>query len=478
MNVIYLLNNRYILSLPLILLFFLASIDFIFLLGLGEREDVVFAASYQAFSGEIDPRRIDAAILKARFQSAVYMLTIGLSVFYAKQIFRYFLTHPHLLLIFIYLLSGTIYSISPSKVLSNTVILVISFIAGILFCEHRNAKANYHDLYLIFLIPLVVIHTAGLWFLANLQIDIVDYIVSDLRFGGLVGNPNTYGITCTIGFWASLSLLAAKECHIFTRLFALYCIALFVVGALLTGSTTTIVNLVVITVTLIWMMGIIRFKTGSRVLAIFITALLAVIISVFVLILFTPAELLSLSTESVGKDTTPAGRTDLWQIALDAITNRPAFGWGFDSHISVKSDVDCDMPYNHYHNGFLDTMVAGGILLIVIVIYNFARFVRYFSRVIAINPAAYPLVIPLVVLVVLNITEYALLRPNSHLWLVYTAVFVTLSHPFTIIGKKRKTSSPKRRSRTRSRSRSKSKRNKTGSSKTSLHRIRSKNRSA
>ena len=137
-------GNRFVLSLPIGILFFLASIDFIFLLGVGENTDAIFTSEFQSPSEE-DSRRFSAAILKARVQSVVYLFTIVLSVVYAKQIGRYFLKAPHLLLIFAYLLFGLAYSVSPIKVGTNTFIIIISFIAGILFCMHRN-RTSYHDL--------------------------------------------------------------------------------------------------------------------------------------------------------------------------------------------------------------------------------------------------------------------------------------------------------------------------------------------
>ena len=186
-------------------------------------------------------------------------------------------------------------------------------------------------------------------------------------------------------------------------------------------------------------------KPNSRAIVTIVGIVLVLIASLFILIQFSPKELLFVSTESAGKDTTLTGRTDLWQIAVEAIKNRPWFGWGFDSHISVKTNFEFDIKNNHYHNGFLDTTIAGGLSLLFIAMYNLAKFTRYWSRAFSVNSQVYPLLVPFVILIINNISEYSLMRPNSQLWLVYTTTFVVLSFTQKVGSKNRTASSGKRR---------------------------------
>jgi len=141
-----------------------------------------------------------------------------------------------------------------------------------------------------------------------------------------------------------------------------------------------------------------------------------------VLLMVTPAELFLVFTGSLGKDASLTGRTDLWDIAKDAIAQRPLLGWSFDSHTSVMAEREYEVPYNHYHNGFLDTVIEGGMLLMCVVLYNFGRYVTHFLKLFRQTNHVYPLVVPFIMIIILNMSEYSLLRPLSVVWQLYIAL--------------------------------------------------------
>jgi len=141
----------------------------------------------------------------------------------------------------------------------------------------------------------------------------------------------------------------------------------------------------------------------------------------------TVGDLFLLFTDSLGKDTTLTGRTHIWSVAREAIAVQPFFGWGYDSHASVMASGAYQVNYGYYHNGFLDTMVSGGVVLLLIVLYNLTCFARGFFLGFTSDPDLFPMLVPLIMLLVFNLSEYSLLRPNNPIWGVYVLVFVILT---------------------------------------------------
>ena len=105
----------------------------------------------------------------------------------------------------------------------------------------------------------------------------------------------------------------------------------------------------------------------------------------------------AVATEGVGKDVTLTGRTEIWEVALAAIEHRPVLGWSYDSHQSVFDDPSYTVPYTQYHNGFLDTLVAGGAVLMLVLGVHVRAFLGRVRRVAATGALVYPLAFGLVV---------------------------------------------------------------------------------
>lgn len=417
------LNSTFVLSLPLFLYLLLTTTDFLVL-------TTFLRSSEHLFFTELGARMVDVSreaseALKAEVGKYIYIFALLLGLAHWKTLYGYAKGRFHWVLLLTCLLSGVLVSFEPTKVVTNTILVYIGLHIAILFA--KTVGTRYHLLYGVVLYVLFLVHFGSLIVFFTYNTDLVGFLGSETRYGGLAGNPNSLGATAVMGFWAAASLLSTSGGGTLKRLLAMVAIPLFVLHIVMSGSGTAVVAIIVISIVLVWFRFLSSFSSKTRMAINVLGAIFAVLGILSVLVSSTPAELYLSVTSSLGKDASLTGRTDLWAIARDAISLKPVFGWGFDSHQSVQSVRAFDIVFNHYHNGFLDTLIAGGVVLLLVVLYNMITFVVAFLKAFKANPTVFPLFLPFVLLVFLNLSEYSLLRPNSYVWNIYVAAFVLLT---------------------------------------------------
>ena len=420
------LNSPLMLSAPMFLLALSSMTDYLILTNATSSGDSLFFSEMPVpFE---DGRRDGAESLKSGLQAVLYVFAMGLCVFHVRKVLAYFREVPHMALMVVVLMFGTLHSIDPIKVTTNTVQIVIGMLIVILFAIGQGkSPQRFENYYYVILLPMFLLHFASFMLLFAYGVDIPSFLLGSERYGGLMGNPNTLGSTAVVGIWAAGCLALTGTRSRARRQLAWLSIGLFCFSIAISGSGTALATVLVLGVIMVWMRMLaaftpsVRFGLNLTAVGLSGVALLAILVAV------TPAEVFLYFTDSLGKDATLTGRTELWQIARDAIAERPVFGWGFDTHESVKSIDSYFVRFNHYHNGFLDTLVAGGVVLMALVLYNMVRFVMIFAHAFRKNRAMFPLALPLVILIIHNSSEYSLVRPLSQQWQVYLGVFVLLT---------------------------------------------------
>lgn len=421
-----LFSSVFLLSLPFAVLLLLTSTDFLVLTAVNDSVSQLFFDEVGlTFEHE---RRAEVEILKTKVLEYVYLFILAFSLFHWRVVYGYFKAWPHWGLLIFCLVTGALHSIEPIKVVTNTALITIGLLTAILFCR-ANAEVQHYDVfYKAVFIPMLLLHIAsfGIFFLYDTPL--IEFLLSSQRYGGLAGNPNTLGATIVLGYWAAISLILSPTVSFRVRVTAFVAIPLLLLHVVMTGSGTALVAVVIVTVVVFWLRILAFFKPRTRNVLNICAVVLLVLIFLGTLISSTPTELYLAFTTSLGKDQSLTGRTELWDIAREAIRERPYFGWSFDSHASVKSLSAFDIEYNHYHNGFLDTLVAGGFVLLALVVYNMCRFARAFFLAFRKDSTVFPLVLPLIMLLFLNFSEYSLLRPNSPIWQIYVVAFVMLTY--------------------------------------------------
>jgi len=427
--VLGLVNSPFVLSLPLVLLIASSITDYLVLLNAADSSNLLF---FSAMPVPVeDARRVGAETLKKNFQSVLYLITLGLCVFHWRAVKAYLQKWPHLGVLMAILLLGVTYSVEPTKVITNSILILVSILMPLLVViGRRDLLSNLQSFYLMIFFPFFISHLASLMLLFLNGSDPFTLILSENRYGGFSGNPNSLGNSGSLGLWAAVALVLSPGIDKIWRLLGILSLPLFGMSVAMSGSGTALVASVLIVGMMFWMRVLATLEPMVRLAVNVLTAALLVCLVLSVLLMATPAELFLVFTGSLGKDASLTGRTDLWAMAKDAIAQRPYFGWSFDSHTSVKSVREFDIRFNHYHNGFLDTMIEGGILLMFMVLYNFGWFIKRFVKLFRQNDRVYPLVVPFVMIIVLNMSEYSLLRPLSEVWQLYIACFVVMTFKF------------------------------------------------
>ena len=420
-----LFNARWVLVMPFAVLLMVTGTDFLVLTNLDGSSDILFFNDLG--TNAVDIGRDQAELLKAQVLQYVYLVILALCAFHWREVTGYFKQWPHLLLLGVVLAYGAVYSIEPFKVLTNTVLIVIGYLAAVLFAIGFAKDKDHKAFYMAVFYPMLILHTASFILFLQQDRNLIDFLLSSNRYGGFAGNPNSLGATAVLGYWAALCLLLVQPKTIGSRVIIALATVLFVIDIIMSGSGTSLITLILITLVIFWLRILSLFKPRTRVAINASVAVLMMLLLMLVVIFSTPADLYLSVTESLGKDASLTGRTDLWAIARDAISERPFLGWGFDSHTSVMSESIYAIPFNHYHNGYLDTLIAGGVVLLLLVMYNLIRFARGFFVAFRKDATIFPLVVPLVMLLFLNLSEYSLIRPNSQIWSIYVGAFVLLT---------------------------------------------------
>ncbi|MEK7407112.1 MAG: O-antigen ligase [Acidobacteriota bacterium] len=165
-------------------------------------------------------------------------------------------------------------------------------------------------------------------------------------------------------------------------------------------------------------------RRGSRLL------LGLVAVAVLFLVVFYFEEV----TYALGRDLALTGRTELWDLVVGAILDRPRLGYGYGafwrgyegSSGDVWNAFGSELFYSH--NGFLDVWLDLGLFGLGAFVVGY---VVYAGRALSIlrntrDPEAlWPLLL-LAFIFVSNLTEGSILRSNTAAWILYTATVLSI----------------------------------------------------
>ena len=376
----------------------------------------------------MEVNRDAAEATKANLLRFVYLFVFALAALKRREVIHYFKSQPNVVLLITWLFLTAFYSIDPVKVITNTIITIVGFTCAILFATAHAQQRRYYSLYVVVFIPMLLLNVISALIFLNQGVGYIEFLSSGQRYGGVAGNPNSLGLLAVVGYWAAACLVLSAHVGRSLRILAIAGIALFLLHIMLSGSGTSLLTAILITVALSWLRILSAFNIRIRRVLNISVMILFVLLLVLVGVASSPTEVYLAFTESLGKDASLTGRTELWAIAREAIAVHPIIGWGYDSHGSVFDTGTFAVPFNHYHNGFMDTIIAGGFILLAIMIYNLNLYMRAFLQAFQRDAQAFPMILPFILLLFLNLSEYSLLRPNSQNWTVYVLSFVMLTY--------------------------------------------------
>jgi exopolysaccharide production protein ExoQ len=167
-------------------------------------------------------------------------------------------------------------------------------------------------------------------------------------------------------------------------------------------------------------------KRIEKVNGFIITVLVTLLVTQLMVSLFTGKTLLEFVVSLTGKDMTLTGRTPLWAEMIKISGKHPFIGSGFGAWWVVNMDHMWDAftwDPTSGHSGYIDMFVNTGFFGIVLMIVMIIATYRKVLRTVRINFDYGRLQMALLVMVIIhNITETSLVKPNAFLWILFLLV--------------------------------------------------------
>lgn len=212
-----------------------------------------------------------------------------------------------------------------------------------------------------------------------------------------------------------------------------FILAFALAGVLLVGSKSA-TSLVVAIIGLLLAFG---FQFWRRAPGLTLATLVASVLFLPILAaLLAQKDMLVLLLDTLEKDMTVHGRTDIWRLVWPYIMDRFWLGYGYGSFWQPGfpwfSQLQARLHYTPFysHNGIVELWIAGGALAVGLAIAVFlgtlVKAAILGLRETASPEAAFAFVF-LLCFALRNITESSLLQANDFLWLLFVALVVSTS---------------------------------------------------
>ncbi|MFC4307993.1 O-antigen ligase family protein [Steroidobacter flavus] len=236
------------------------------------------------------------------------------------------------------------------------------------------------------------------------------------RWGGTAGNANSLGLMSAALLGAAMSMFLAPG-HRLVRL-ASGGLALAALLALRgSGSATAIIFGAVLTGGVVWLQfGRKDAPTGlsiRMVSGVFMACLLGAAAISFLPEIFQKSTWLGV----FGKSENLSGRTQVWEFGWQLFLQKPLLGHGFDSLASVLAGFW--KRVGHLHNGYLDLLVRGGIVGLLIYSVTLLRGIYRLLQMTARTPQGAFWFMFVVGDLVYELAEASLMRPVHVFWLIF-----------------------------------------------------------
>ncbi|WP_375503174.1 O-antigen ligase family protein [uncultured Nostoc sp.] len=242
-------------------------------------------------------------------------------------------------------------------------------------------------------------------------------------WSGIYGHKNELGYM--MAWSAGVFLHLALSSHRYRWLMWALC-GISICLIILSRSTTSLTILL----TMILLLPFYKFfkKTNYKLQVIMITSALMLLI-IFSILLVNNAETV---VGTSGKDLTFNGRSDLWELVMSKILERPWLGYGYSGFWTSNAASKLRATYewaSNAHNGFLELLLELGLLGFLTFAAGFIRFfVMAMTRIIYVakKPEDYWPMQMLILIVIINFSEARLLTPSWN-WLMYITTSLSLT---------------------------------------------------
>jgi exopolysaccharide production protein ExoQ len=378
----------------------------LFLLGSGVGEVFLAGGGYSATLETGPITQVSFALLYI----AVFLFLLRK---FAKPALALVLKEKWNLLICLWVLASTAWSVDPGESLRRSIALAGTTLGGLFIGMRFEPKQQLRAIVVV--VGLGALATLG----AVLLMPGVVHGADGTSFRGLNTDKNSLGHFMAIGVLCSALLAYGQRRHrnVLIAIFVVCC----VLGVMSKSATALVVTVLIFMILPFRNFFYLRTRASIGVAA--GVGMLVALLGGCVIV--NEDQLL----QSLGRDTTLTGRVPLWQFVIKEIAARPLSGFGFNAFwkssegAKVSEAADWGIAIPHAHNGFLEVWLGIGLIGLGIL---FAGMLR--NLVLAIRVArtdreidqAWPLIL-LVYTVLYNVTENSLLTVNSIVWMIYVA---------------------------------------------------------
>jgi O-antigen ligase len=274
------------------------------------------------------------------------------------------------------------------------------------------------------------------WRWGYTALGLASFIMKPPGSGGFVGltlSKNSLGgvlALCTAFWYLHYSQGAKTKTERWISLGLMF-FCFYLVRANKSGGALVVTILLIITVSSLNFLKKLSFQWAF-------TAIICFLVVSIIMTVFVVDNLEEIIVGGLGKDLTLTGRTEFWPQLIDAVNQRPWFGYGYEGFFQQDKLGPATPAYFIYtpngfqpknpHNGAIGILLAFGwpglILMMISLLLNLAYAVRYLSRS-KLEDAGMPICF-LVYIIMSNITESYILG-TGNAWLSYVMLTVRLA---------------------------------------------------
>jgi O-antigen ligase len=365
---------------------------------------------------------------------AIYALSIYLFLIKPKANFSTLSKGWPFLLVLTFVAISALWSSHPTSVIVSCIHFIgagsAAFAASQYFSTHSDHLFPYLSIVFGISITISVITVFALP-----EIGLESFEDDSSRWRGATGNANGLGRLSSLAIWASVVAFFSSSNKQLYR-FAYIVVIIAAIAALVSTQSRTSQTASVLLVALSFLLPQIIGKRTERrkklLLSLAFTAL--VILSIASIYSYSIESGKSAAYSQMGRDDSMSGRKDIWEDATRLINLKPIIGWSFDGDRSARDHIDMGVP--HFHNGYLDIMVQGGLVGFLIFMIFYLRAFWLIFRLIRFNPRVYaPMLSLLLSILLYNISEVTFGAWSETFWIMQLLVFFMAERK---LGKKRR----------------------------------------
>ena len=352
---------------------------------------------------------------------AFILLTAFIFLFNTQQVLGACLKNKLLIALISYVLLTAGWAYDPSLTIKNFVFLssamFISIIVALAYADNQTNLIRW--LFWLFLLLILSSIITSLYFP---QIGINSVTYDKPRWLGVTINPNALGMQGLVLIWLSVNLFFLVK----SKLEKIIIISAIIAALFTIIKADSMTSLITSMIVIIYTCYCYLFGKLSLSIKLILFTLSFLSFLFIVTFYMNATELADTSLATTGRNTTFTGRSFQWKIALTEASNHLIFGLGFDNSEQLTKKYHLNMT--QLHNGYLETLVKGGLVGCILLIFVFVKTIIHQLQIKSKNTHNFIFLnTGLIMIFFHNITESSILRGLTPLSIFMIFIIVSTS---------------------------------------------------